>query len=168
MALTKRHKVLAAVFAIGLAGLIVDRLWLQPGAASADPAAGSDAGISSAAPHPSRATSDRPSVAQRLNDLWPGGGPEFSDVRDPFYLPRSWSDAQKNGAAAAEDRTTGFAAAHQLSAVLSEGRISYALVDDRLLTPGQEVDGFTLVSVGDRFAVFEGQGSRVVLRLANE
>jgi hypothetical protein len=169
MASTKRQKVLVAVFVIGLTALIVDRVWLRPKAASADSLAGSAAQASSAASHPSsQAAPNRPSVAQRLESLWPDREPNFSDVRDPFCLPRSWSGVQKDGSAATGDPATAFAATHRLSAVLVEGRVSYALVGDRFLTPGQEIDGFKLVSVGDRFAVFEGQGSRVVLKLMNE
>jgi len=169
MTLTKHQKVLVAVFAIGLAGLIVDRVWLRPEAASADSPAGSNAQPSSPASRPSsQAKPDKPSVAQRLETLWPDREPDFSDLRDPFCLPCSWSGVQTDGPTAAEDPGTGFAATHRLSAVLLEGRVSYALVGDRFLTPGQEMDGFKLVSVGDRFAVFERGGSRVVLKLGNE
>jgi hypothetical protein len=169
MALTKRQKVLVAVFVVGSAALIVDRIWLRPEAASADSPPESTAQASSATSRPSASvTPDKPSVAQRLDRLWPDREPNFSDVRDPFCLPRSWSGVQKDGPAAARDPAAAFATAHRLSAVLLEGQISYALVGDRFLTPGQEIDGFTLVSVGERFAVFEGQGGRVVLKLANE
>jgi hypothetical protein len=40
------------------------------------------------------------------------------------------------------------------------------LVDDSTLTPGQSLDGFTLVAVGPRSALFEGDGKQVVLKLA--
>jgi len=169
MALTKRQKVLVAVFVVGLAALLVDRVWLGPKAASAGSSTGSGANASSAASSlSSRVTPDKPNVTQRLDSLWAEREPNFADVRDPFCLPSSWSGVQKDSPGAAGDPATGFAATHRLSAVLAEGRVSCALVDDRLLTPGQEIDGFKLVSVGDRFAVFEGRGARVVLKLTSE
>lgn len=169
MVVTKRQKIIVVVFLIGLSALIVDRVWLQPKPASAESPKGSADQVSSTASRPSPEHSpDKPSVAQRLNSLWPQQEPNFADLRDPFCLPRSWSGVSKDGAAATADATTGFAATHRLSAVVLEGRVSYALVGDRFLTPGQEIDGYRLVSVGDRFAVFEGQGGRVVLKLMNE
>ena len=169
MVLTKRQKVFVVVFFIGLGALIVDRVWLRPGAASADSPQGSADQVSSASPHPSpEHASGKPSVTQRLDSLWPQQEPNFADVRDPFCLPSSWSGVSKDGTAATAGATTGFAATHRLSAVVLEGRVSYALVDDRFLTPGQEIDGYKLVSVEDHFAVFEGQGGRVVLKLVTE
>jgi hypothetical protein len=169
MTLTKRQKVLVAVFVVGSAALLVDRVWLRPKAASADSPTGSGANASSTASSPSSGvTPDKSSVAQHLDSLWPEREPNFADVRDPFCLPSSWSGVQKDGSGATGDPTAAFVATHPLSAVLAEGRVSYALVGDRLLTPGQEIDGFKLVSVGDRFAVFEGRGARVVLKLTSE
>jgi hypothetical protein len=45
---------------------------------------------------------------------------------------------------------------------------SCALVDDSTLIPGQPLDGFTLVAVGPRSALFERDGRQVVLHLAGQ
>jgi len=42
------------------------------------------------------------------------------------------------------------------------------LIDGRLLRPGQEIDGFKLVSVADRSALFDRAGTSVTLELAGQ
>jgi hypothetical protein len=42
------------------------------------------------------------------------------------------------------------------------------VVNDRLLIPGQSLDGFRLVTVGNRSAVFEQGTRRIVLELVKE
>ena len=49
-----------------------------------------------------------------------------------------------------------------------QGGGSCALVDDSYLCPGQYLDGFMLVSVDSRSAVFERDGKQAVLDLAVE
>ena len=66
------------------------------------------------------------------------------------------------------DAAARFIRTHPLAAVVVNGEESYALVDDQFLVPGQTVDGFTLVSVGDRSAVFEREGEQAILELANK
>ena len=61
-----------------------------------------------------------------------------------------------------------FIGTHPLVAVVMDGEKSYAQVGEEFLVPGQTIDGFTLVRVGDRFAVFEHEGSQAVLELVNK
>jgi hypothetical protein len=171
MSLTKRQKTLSAVFLIGLVGLVVDRTILRPQggprAASAEPlsAAMGSAGSSSSGPLPEPAPPA--TVAQRLSQL-AGGQPAGSEeLRDPFSLPLSWSDTLAGKEGRTTDAGGAFARRHQFRAVAVRDGQSGALVDDSFLTPGQSLDGYTLVSLGSRSALFERDGKQVMLQLAD-
>lgn len=173
MTLTKRQKTLLATFFVGVAALVVDRTFLRPqggaAAASADPLAASDKqGLLVANIPVLEAQSGPGGVAQRLDRLWSdkGGNPEFG--RDPFSLPVPWYDNVEAGGGKAPDETALFVSGHQLTAVVIDPRGSYAVVNDHLLIPGQSLDGFKLVSVGNRSAVFEQGPRRAVLELVNQ
>lgn len=110
-----------------------------------------------------------PGVAQRLEGLWSGKEPDFEQMRDPFALPATWVEAP--GAAAVEqvpDTITRFIRTHQLTAVVVNDEGSYALVNDRLLVPGRTLDGFTLVEVRDRAALFEREGTQALLEMISK
>ncbi len=107
-------------------------------------------------------------VAQRLDKLTSGkeAGTEMS--RDPFSLPPSWSDTTAGREERTLDATEAFVRRHQFRAMVVRNSQSCALVDDSTLIPGQSLDGFTLVAVGARSALFEGDGKQVVLHLAGQ
>lgn len=163
---------LVAVFFLGLIGLAADRLFLRPqgGAetAGADPwellvphDVPADGALSDAA-------AQDPGVAQRLSRLWSDLGPDFNDIRDPFYLPPSWHGSSGDAAAAVSDVAARFARAHPLVAVVVDGHQSHALVGEHCLKLGQALDGFTLVSVGPQSVVFERGSERIVLELVGQ
>jgi hypothetical protein len=168
MNLTRRQKALLVVFLVGLAGLVVDRTILLPqggpsaARAESDPlkpaALGARAPV--AEPPPGRAP-----LAQRLDALLPDGRAGSGKVRDPFSLPASWSDDGDAGQEADPDDVGAFARRHQLRAVVIQGDGIGAQVDDTFVVPGQSFDGFRLVSVGLRCAVFERDGRQVALDL---
>jgi len=171
MALGKRQKALIAVFILGLMALAVDRVFLRP-QGGAGKASGVEIGNSnlevrdSAAASPEEA--QRPTVAQRLDRLWSDQDANDVGVRDPFSLEGSWLAGSVEGPADVPDPLAAFAKAHPLVAVVMDGRQSYALVNDRVLKPGDQIDGFTLISVGPKSAVLDRQGEQVVLELASK
>jgi hypothetical protein len=107
-------------------------------------------------------------VAGRLQSLWPSQDFSIEQTRDPFSLPASWSDKVGADSGKASSAPALFVATHQLAAVVIDGGESYVLVNDHFLVPGQYLDGFKLVSVGDRSAVFEQDGQQAVLELVNK
>ncbi len=172
MSLSKRQKILSAVFLIGLVALAADRTVLRPSggprAASADPL---PAPVRGAGPsgHLSEAQATPPAtVAQRLDRLTSGKEAGSDVLRDPFSLPPSWSDSTAGKGEGTTDTTGGFVRRHQFRAVVVRNGESSALVDDSFLVPGQSLDGFTLVAVGPRSALFERDGQQVVLSLAGQ
>lgn len=170
MNLTKRQQRLLAVVILGAVGLVVDRTILRPqggpNAASADAtAAATDAPAGAAA---DQNTPARPPLAERLNNLLAGVPSGPNDVRDPFCLPATWSGTDAVVAEKTPDAVRGFLGKHQLKAVLIQGGVSCAQVDDSYLSPGEYLDGFKLISVDQRSAVFERQGKQAVLEMVVE
>jgi hypothetical protein len=185
MSLTKRQKMLSAVFLVGVVGLVADRTILRPQggpqAASADsgsPTQDVASGNPSVPALPSATVPDRaagaqavparPDLAERLNDLLAGKVSDPNEPRDPFSLPAAWSDTVPVSGERAPDAVRGFIRSHQLRAIVVQGGQSCAQVDDSFLVPGQSLDGFALVSLDHRCAIFEHNGKRAVLELAGE
>jgi hypothetical protein len=173
MTLTKRQKTLLAIFFVGLAALVVDRTFLRPQggavAASANPFTPSDKQVSLVANIPVLEPEASPAgVAQRLDRLWPAQEVNPEQGRDPFSLSSPWYDNVDTNGVQTPDEVALFVGGHQLTAVVIDPRGSYAVVNDRLLIPGQSLDGFRLVSVGNRSAVFEQGARRAVLELVNK
>jgi hypothetical protein len=173
MALARRQKALIGVFCLGLLGLVVDRVFLRPqggpGTASADTSKTHTSPISPADSVSSASKeAQNPSVAERLNRLWPDWEPNAAEARDPFSLADSWVRSTEAAPSVAPDPAAEFAKAHPLVAVVMDGRQSHVLISDRFLTLGEQIDGYTLVSVGPKSAVLERQGEQIVLELASK
>ena len=170
MSLTKRQKMLSAVFLLGIGGLVADRTILRPQggpqAASADSLPASPGAVSPSDRVPvAEAVPACAELAERLSNLLAGKPTGPNELRDPFSLPATWSDTAPADGEKTPDTTGGFVRRHQLKAVVMQGGQSCAQVDDSYLIPGQFVDGFKLISVDHRSAVFEHDGKRVVLDL---
>ena len=172
MTLNGRQKVGVAVLAVGLGALAVDRVFVLPQNAPASEKKGfvdvytatSSPGAVAATP----ATSARVTVAERLEAVWSDKRLTFEAPRDLFSLPNSWRRA--SGPATPDRSTVGaagrFSAAHSLEAIIIDAYGDRALIDDKLVRLGERLDGYALVSVEKEFVVFEGNGERITLRLA--
>jgi hypothetical protein len=170
MVLARRQKILIAVFFLGLVGLGVDRVFLRP--QGGPQAASADSSDSYAVPlspvrdaRPAAVESPGPNVAKRLETIWPDREPNDAQARDPFSWAGSWLAGKGSGPASGPDPAEAFVKAHLLVAVVIDGRQSHVLIDDRVLKRGEQIDGFTLVSVGPKSAVFEHGGQRATLEL---
>ncbi len=172
MDFTGRHKKLLVILFLGLVALVLDRTILRPqggpGAASAEALHPSDQSVPLTDNIPVLEVERSRGMAERLNVIWPVAGTDFTQMRDPFLLPASWPDNGDGSGRGGADATATFIGTHKLTAVVIDGRKSYAVLDDRFLVPGQSVDGFVLVSVGDRSAVFERDDRQITLELLNE
>ena len=171
MSLSKRQKILSTVFLIGLVALVADRTVLRPQGgprvASADPRPVPAGSVPTSGPVPGTQGTPPATVAQRLDKLVSGQGAGSGEFRDPFSLPPSWSGTAAGKTEKAPDPTGEFVRRHQLRAVVVRDGASSALVDDTFLVPGQSLDGFTLVLVGSRCALFERDGKQVMLPLVD-
>ncbi len=169
MSFSKRQKMLLGVFLVGLVGLVADRTILRPQggpkAASAEsPAPASNAARSGSTPAEENQSARAP-LAERLNKLLPDKEDGMVQLRDPFALPVSWSGSGVENKEKIPDAAEAFARRHQLKAVVVQGQDVCAQIDDSFLVPGQTIDGFRLVSIDDRSAIFERAGKQVVLDL---
>jgi hypothetical protein len=170
MTLTKRNKTLLAVFCIGLLALVADRTILRPqgGPASASASSSDDSGRPLGSPLVPEDQQPEIDMADRLGALWPDREPDFEQIRNPFSLPARWFETAGNAEERAPDAVGRFIRTHRLTAIGVNGGESYVMVDDQFLVPGRHLDGFTLVSVGDRSAVFENRGLQAVLELISK
>lgn len=167
MTLTRRNKTLLSIFGFGLIALVADRTILRPQGGPAA-ASASHSNESENAPGSVAAPEDQPlpiDMADRLAALWSGDEPDFEQVRNPFELPATWFEAPGAAQERAPDAVRRFVRTHRLTAIGMQNGESYVMVDDRFLVAGQPLDGFVLVSVGDRSAVFECEGKQAVLEL---
>ncbi len=167
MSLKKRDKALLAVFLVGLVALVADRTILRPQGGPGAASAAGPGGTGLMATNVPIFQEQPPveGVAERLNKLGTDTEPDFEQLRNPFALPASWFRTPDAAGQQVPDAVADFMRTHRLTAVVVNGASSYAVFDDRFLVPGQAIDGFTLVSIGDRSALFESEGRQVVLEL---
>ena len=108
------------------------------------------------------------SVTRRLEQIARRQEPTLEDLRDAFCPSRAWIRrvAPHAPAAAPEnDLAAEFMQTHNLQAVIVCHQGGCAIVDNRVVNVGQELDGFTLTSVTTRTAVFTSDQTRVTLQL---
>ena len=172
MSLNRRQKRLVITFAVGATALLVDRLFLRPNGGATDVSAGSQraAEILAAADNLPALESESPEfqIALRLDRLLTGDDPDFAAMRNPFSTPKSWSDTEGPVAERTDSPFDVFVRRHRLTAVGELGPEGGVLLDGHFLALGRKIDGFSLVSIGKRTAVFERDGRQVTLKLASD
>jgi hypothetical protein len=176
MKVTEQQKILAAVLVLGAVALVLDRFVFP--VAGAAPAAMTDAAseyaVTGASPMPQTparttppsaqsadATIVAPTLAQRLNRA--AAGLRDHVDRDAFALPGRW--ITQPAAAPTEHPADAFRQGHRLTGVLESGSHGYVMVDGQIVGLGQTIDGFRLISISHRRAIFEGNGEQVTLSM---
>ena len=180
MSITTKHKVYGCVLVTGLSAFAADKTFFAPSDAAAQDSSVSEYAMTSstsvldAARRDLTVLADVPAegsdIADRLSAVAEARSLNLTDVRDAFKPSPSWfgddgtvQQQDLGGAAAAT-----FVRSHRLMAVMDGGPSGSAIVDDKCLFIGQQIDGFRLVSVGARNAVLESNGVRVELQLSQE
>ncbi len=181
MSITTKHKVYGCVLVTGLSVFAADKTFFGPSDAAAQDSSVSEFGITTsstsvldAARRDLTALADMPAegsdIADRLAAVAEARSLDLSDVRDAFKPSPGWfgddGTAQQQGLDGAAAAT--FVRSHRLMAVMAGGANESAIVDDKCLFIGQQIDGFRLISVGARNAVLESNGVRVELQLSQE
>ena len=173
----RKKVVYGLLLAAAVTGLLIDRLHPRSGPASAR----ADAVTAGAVPPPSPARDGGPPLAAIFEKPLESGPPADppSAFRDGFAVtdavrracePQEARDpgggeGGQAGAAEPVAAAEAFRAAHRLRGTVLRGGQARALVDDRLLTPGDELDGFRLERIEDYRAVFVRGRERVILEL---
>ncbi|MBN1513966.1 MAG: hypothetical protein JXB13_18255 [Phycisphaerae bacterium] len=168
----RRKKIYAALIALGLVAVVVDRL-LGPGASDATGAArAADAAPRATGPAGlALADSARVEAAPFPRNMPAPPTPE--PARDPFAPPRQQpQEPREPGDAGPDGELPGlsaasvtFARSHRLSAVLAGGDAGIVILDDQLLRIGQSVQECTLTHVENAEATFQCFDGPVILRV---
>ncbi len=173
MKLSKQRKMIIGVLALVLSALAADRVFLGAEEAGPRRAIGASVGSTPSDDGPlgdgaiSAAGMSVPmgeSLADRLRTLSEARGLKIDGVRDAFVVSETWAPKPEKKASQAGVLRVKFAKTHELMAVMP-GKISMAIVNGKCYQVGRKVDGYTLVEVGRRLAVFERDGKRVELKL---
>lgn len=166
MGTSNQRKLSIAVLVLAGGALLVDKLFLG---ASGPEAAKADEAPAQAATALSVGTTSAPqlTVAKRLERLAPHGGP----INNAFAVPASWRTvAPSNPQGPSIDTpAAAFVKEHHVAGLMRGGTDpARALVNGKLITLGDSIDGGVLVEVNDAGAVFDVGGVRVQIALRPE
>lgn len=106
------------------------------------------------------------SVAEKLRQAV-GGSAENDPAqsRDAFAPVEGWQTTSLSNGTATDNRSSlladTFKSNHKLEAVMALGDNQYVVIGGHTLHIGQELDGFTLLAVHERSAIFESGGVKV-------
>ncbi len=182
MPINTKQKVYGCVLVTGLSAFAADKTFFAPSDAAAQDSSVSEYAMTSstsvldAARRDLTALADLPTegsdIADRLSAVAEAWSLDLTDVPDAFKPSPSWfgddgtvqqQEQDLGGTAAAT-----FVQSHRLMAVMAGGPNGSAIVNDKCLFIGQQIDGFRLISVGARTAVLESNGVRVELQLSQQ
>jgi len=178
---SRERTILIAVLSVAGLGLLVDRVVIGsdvtgPAQTSAGVLDGFDVNLAELAAESSteliKSTGgDTPpvvSLAERLRKIaGSSGDTDFTQTRDAFSPGPGW-EASSSAAGTVPDNQArraaeAFQSRHVLEAVLVSGDNRYAVIGGQTFLIGQTLDGYHLVEVHERSAVFEARGVRVRL-----
>ena len=175
-----QRTVYAAALGLALVSLVVDRLFLGGASGPADAAASTSAApgapgsatAATAAVAPVAASLDAGEMlADRLDLIARSHALLLDDVHDAFRAAPDWYPPQRAAQGTTDNTAPAtvetFPIRHRLMAVLQgDGGVDRAIVDGRPVRVGQIVDGFRLLNVTTRSALFERDGQTVELQIA--
>jgi hypothetical protein len=170
--MTARRKLLIAVVGIGAMALIADRVLprsentaeaAEPSAVVAQPSKAAAISAQLAA-----STTIEPPLSDRIRKATEEA-PQQLASRDVFRIPVAWAGIERRAevAIAPPPSVPRFEQTHRLNGLVLADGDSRALVDGTMLSVGQSIDGHRLVGVTKNLAVFESDGSRVILHVEN-
>jgi len=184
MTLSRSRLIVFAVLAIAVTALLVDRLVLAPSAtaprqAGAAPTAGAHQAAGGADPVTNiAATADadpRFQLAQHLEEVAGRFELDAGALRDGFVPAPSWMtdlvepppppEPEQEAAPPEVSPTVQFAERHTLTSVILISGGGSAVIDGKVVPLGQVIDGFQLVRLTRRSAVFASDGQEVQLSL---
>ncbi|HXE53432.1 MAG TPA: hypothetical protein VN541_10470 [Tepidisphaeraceae bacterium] len=179
MKMTRERKVYAALFALAVVALGVDKFVLGPPESQA--AVSAETQVASAPPahsetHPEVPTAARPTqpglaaLTLQMDQVNRTLGLESADIPDLFQAPAGW--LKPAAAKQPVDAAATFSAQHHLLAVLKSSRGGVAVIGGATLRKslriGQQVDGFKLTAIGERSATFTSGQQKVELQLPTD
>ena len=167
MKLTKGQKISAGVLAVCLTALGIDRAFLGPQTSKAsdnvEELIEASASTAETAGEETESIEDVDLIipesvaASNLRVIRTAMLLDPENVKDAFRQPDSWMLTAPEETKSQPQRMTAqqFKRQYILEATMVADEESYAIVDGQLLRIGEKIDGWILVSVADRSAVFE-------------
>ena len=176
MVLTKRQRVMVVVLGLGVAALAADRLTAdgsQTGPSQAQAASPGIAGPGGPGPASIGSTELLANpLAAKLDTLRETMDLDLSATKDAFCPSESWlSDLrpeERVATSSVEVKVMDFGRRHQLNAIVTSDGGGGVFIDDKFVRMGQVFDGFRLVKLGYRTAVFENNDVKAVLTLKDQ
>ena len=182
MAISSKHKIYGSVLGAGLIALVADKAFLAPSVAAAiDPVVAEYAATEQASVLASARSelglvapvatieTDASKFMGQLNRIAQARDLDLDNIQDAFDPSKAWqitsSDIVVKTATIGDGAGSRFLSNHRLLAVMGNGDSASVIINDKCLFIGQEIDGFTLVSVVDRVAMLDSNGLRVQLEL---
>ncbi|MBI1338253.1 MAG: hypothetical protein GC164_15025 [Phycisphaera sp.] len=186
MKLTRERKILFGILGVGALALVCDRMLFTQGVTqprqseaamvqsvgqAVDKAASPTVSVRSRASTASHAQAqfERPEkvdVQSRLDRAVQSQNLDDASLTDVFLAPAPWDDpvAQLSREASGVEK---FAAAHRLLATVT-GSSPIAVIDGLSYQIGASLDGYRLLAIGQRHAVFEADGKSVTLQIKTD
>ena len=170
MVASHRQKVFFMALALTMTALIVDRLFVLPkGAGAKDSLGPEDGGLVVSIPDLPESEADSAGLAGRLESAYPDTQGTEDLGRDAFAFSSPWRTAPGSQDFGGPGGSIGeFIKRHRLTAVAVDGQTTRALIDDRPMVIGQELDRFTLVEIQEDRVVFAADQRQFVLSLASD
>ncbi len=174
MAKKNSRKIYGAILAVALTSLVADRLFFgeggstpQQASASSQDVPATEAAVLHAIAEPV-SQSDQATLAQRLKSLEGDFGLDISKFRDAFMPSKDWLGRGTDGEFTLETTGREFARLHQVTSILfiGDGKGS-VIIDGQFVSVGQVIDGFTLIGLTDKTAVFQFAQETVELELTS-
>ena len=177
MQFTRQRKIFLGIGALALTAFGADRIFFGssvsgPESASADSVTDSQKAAAATTAEIDALLNDEDptatvSLSQQLTQLARRRPALLNDDRDAFRPSTDWIGLDGTAQGMPTD-AAGFREAHELVALMPKHRRPCAMVDGQTLFVGQMLDGFTLVAVRDRSAIFESAGRRVELQMGSD
>jgi hypothetical protein len=179
MGMSKQRKLFVGILGLALAGLVIDRTVLDgsvlgPNAAAAHSGArpDTDAAPTPAEDHLQEPLSSRGMLASRLRQVGADLDLDPGSVRDAFSPSELFTGPppveEQPDEPDFDKLAQAFAAAHRLTSVLVTSTDRSAVINGKRFVIGAQVDGFTLIEIQSRAAVFERDGRTVQLNITGQ
>lgn len=176
MKLSKERKAYVVFLGLALAAVVIDRAFLASDSIGPDQAnAAGEKGLSTTLPGRIGAllaeSASKRSLTDHLQAVCEAEEINFSDLKTTFASLQSWvkgaqhEDPSPSTQPNEPDKAEAFKRQHELMAVMVTADGARAIVNNRCLLIGQELDGFRLISVGLRSAILESETARVELKI---
>lgn len=178
MKLSKQRVILMVVLSLGLGALAVDRLAVGYDVTGPTKVHAAVVPVSATArPEPFELASsvtdqdqlDQHALTARLEAVELAQSIQLSDIADGFDAPASWDTPVIVAGEADSSEGGGLDGRYQLEAVMADQGRAWAMVNGKMLKPGDQLGHLKLLKVDkqNRLAVFDMDGRKVTLKWAN-